>query len=371
MSILNRNVCCILGLPFDVVTLAEATETVDSAMNAAERLFLTTPNLNFSITSLTDAVFFQSVVDSDLIVADGMPIIWIAKLLGMPLSERVAGSDLFAALSTQSGRDKKNSVFFFGGQEGIAEQACQQLNKSSYAMSCCGFYDPGFVSTEAMSTPEIIDFINASHPDFLVVALGAKKGQDWIQKNQQQLNATVISHLGAVVNFVAGNVERAPVFWQRLGLEWLWRIKQEPALWQRYVYDGLVFLRLLLFKVLPLALYDHSMKFSSVFKAPVSISCQESGHHTIIILSGSVHKASLKSVKRCFADRLNDEKGDIMLNCSQLTYIDGAFIATLMLFQRYLNEQNRQLYLQDVPKRISLILDLNNALNRFKLRTSV
>jgi len=85
----------------------------------------------------------------------------------------------------------------------------------------------------------VLQAINASQADFLVVALGAKKGQAWILHNLEHLQVPVVSHLGAVVNFVAGTVQRAPAAWQRAGLEWLWRIKEEPALFGRYWNDGL------------------------------------------------------------------------------------------------------------------------------------
>lgn len=265
-SLLNRELFCILGLPFDAISLSETCSQVNSDIDKKQRCFLTTPNLNFLITAQSDSSFFQSVVDSDLIIADGMPIIWIAKLLGLPFTERVAGSDLFDALSKNKDQKQKSSVFFFGGQQGIAEQACHKLNESSQALSCCGFYDPGFVSVDEMSSADIIEHINSTNPDFLLVALGAGKGQAWIQKNRKKLNAPVLSHLGAVVNFVAGNVIRAPVFWQRCGMEWLWRIRQEPGLWKRYFFDGLAFLKLLSFKVFPLALYDRWLKKICVFQ---------------------------------------------------------------------------------------------------------
>ena len=365
-SILNRDIFCILGLPFDAVNLSETSALITSDIENNQRCFLTTPNLNFLITAQSDLSFFQSVVDSDLIIADGMPIIWIAKLLGIPLIERVAGSDLFDELSRQNGRNKKTSVFFFGGQEGIAELASQKLNESSQSMSCCGFYDPGFVSVDEMSTPPIIDYINKTNPDFLLVALGAGKGQAWIQNNREQLNAPVISHLGAVVNFVAGNVVRAPVFWQRCGLEWLWRIRQEPGLWKRYFFDGLAFLKLLIFKVFPLTFYDRWLKKSDDFKSPASIHYDSATGCCVAKLAGSMQYANLNAIKQAFVDILQGEQIDVKLDCAELTYIDTAFIGTLLLFQQHLNEQGRQLFLQNVPKRVFRLLDLNNILNRFQ-----
>jgi len=365
-SIISRDIFCILGLPFDTVNLSETSTLINSNIDQKQRCFLTTPNLNFLITAQSDSLFFQSVVDSDLIIADGMPIIWIAKLLNIPLTSRVAGSDLFDKLSKQEKQNKKTSVFFFGGQEGIAEKASQELNKSSQAMSCCGFYDPGFVSVEKMSTPKIIENINKTNPDFLLVALGAGKGQAWIQKNREQLNAPIISHLGAVVNFVAGNIIRAPIFWQQCGLEWLWRIKQEPGLWKRYFFDGLAFLKLLTFKVFPLAIYDRKLKRSDFFKTPAIINYQyEENSNCIVNITGSIKHENLNSIKQVFVDILKDKPVDVVLNCSGITYIDSAFIGTLLLFQRQLNQQNCELLLQNLPKHIYKLFNLNNVLNRF------
>jgi len=365
----HRDTWCLLGLPFDAIDLTGAMAIINADIAHQRQHFLSTPNLNFLVNAQSDQEFFQSVVDSDLIIADGMPIIWVAKLLGIPLPERVAGSDLFDALSQQQGLDKKISVFFFGGQENIAQQACQKLNESSHGMSCCGFYDPGFVSVDAMSTAAIMDTINASHPDFLLLSLGAKKGQAWIQKNRHRLNTSVISHLGAVVNFVAGKVERAPGLWQHSGFEWLWRIRQEPALWQRYFYDGLSFTSLLMFKVLPLAIYDRYLKHSNLFNTPLSIRYEKSDNCKIK-LAGSIHYGVLRNLKHNIAKILESNPGDVSFNCSELVYVDAAFIGWLMLFQRYLNEQDRQLYLQKVPKRITRILNLNNALCRFQFKNA-
>lgn len=131
-------------------------------------------------------------------------------------------------------------------------------------MLSCGFFDPGFVSID-LSSVEIINEINAAEPDFVVVALGAKKGQSWIRKSKEHIVAPVISHLGAVINFVAGTVDRAPERWQKCGAELLWHIKCEPDLWQRYFFDGVGFIGLLTTKIIPLAIVDRVLKRSTRF----------------------------------------------------------------------------------------------------------
>jgi len=276
---------------------------------------------------------------------------------------------LFEQLSLRPipAQGEKIKVFFFGGQSGVAEIAHQQLNKTSQGLVSCGYYDPGFVSVEAMSSPEIIDIINAAEADFLVVALGAKKGQQWIQHNRANINVRVVSHLGAVINFVAGHVERAPLFWQRCGLEWLWRIRQEPELWRRYFFDGLAFLNLLTLSVFPLAVYDRWLKRSEAYHRSLDIQCDETIPDEIS-LTGSAHYGNLTALKHHFADLLQqDKRFNVTLNCSQLLYIDGAFVATLLLFQGYLNEQGRELYLCGLPRRIRRLFALNNVLNRFQV----
>jgi len=258
VSEFDRNTVCIGGLPFDVVDMPAAVERIYSAVAARRSFFLSTPNLNFLMTAMKDASFRDSVIHSELSVVDGMPLVWMARLLGFPISERVAGASLFNAL-WHGGMPTKDkpiiSVYFFGGPPGVAELAGRMIDTSAGRMRCAGYFCPGFGSIEEMSSTAIIEAINASGADFLVVSLGAKKGQAWIEHNRGWITVPVLSHLGAVVNFVAGTVNRAPVFWQKNGLEWLWRIKEERSLLKRYVGDGLGMLRFLFQRVIPYAIW--------------------------------------------------------------------------------------------------------------------
>jgi len=368
IPISNRQVWNVLGLPFDAVTLLDATQLIESAVADEKALFLSTPNLNFAISARSDATFFRSLIDSDLCVVDGMWLVWVAKLLGIPLNERVAGATLFEDMSEKP-RASKIKVYFFGGQAGVAEQAHNKLNKTSSGMVSCGFYDPGFVSVEQMSTADIIEGVNAAGADFIVVALGAVKGQAWIQHNRAQLTAPVISHLGAVINFVTGSIKRAPVLWQRMGVEWLWRIKQEPTLWLRYMQDGIAFLGLLSSKVLPLAAYDKFLKSRDFVDEPCTIASLTS-ENNVVSLSGSLKYQQLAPVKDFFSsiiERASTEAStnDLILDFTKVSYIDGAFIATLMLFQGQLEKHGRKLVLRNVPRRVQRILTLNNVGQRF------
>lgn len=241
----QRQVHDILGLPFDAVTLEQAVDHIRWAATTRTRCFFSTPNLNFLMTAQRDEVFKSSVVQSDLSLADGMPIVWLAKWLGVPIKERVAGSDVFEALRHEPNNGEKLKVFFFGGPPGVAQLAAEKINAERGGMVCVGYESPGFGTIEDMSSDQTLAKINNSGADFLVVSLGAVKGQAWITMNLPRLNVPVVSHLGAVVNFVAEQVRRAPRWMQKTGLEWAWRIKEEPGLWRRYFLDGIMLINII------------------------------------------------------------------------------------------------------------------------------
>jgi N-acetylglucosaminyldiphosphoundecaprenol N-acetyl-beta-D-mannosaminyltransferase len=327
-SLFDRDIHCLLGLPFDAVDERSALRVLQDSIALHKRCFLSTPNLNWIVACLQDRELRQSVINSDLSVADGMPIIWVAKLLRIPLRQRVPGSGLLETLR----QDRANpvSVYFFGGPEGVAERACNQLNSELGAMRCAGFECPGFGNVESMSSAQTIAKINASHADFLVVSLGAKKGQAWIERNRQAIIIPVISHLGAVVNFIAGTVARAPLWMQRTGLEWVWRIQQEPGLWRRYFSDGLTFLRLLATRVLPLALYVRINRPASIAEDAPAFECQTDNNSIKVILSGNWIGADLGELRGCFRS-ICQLKLNTQLHMHQITHVDSAFIGLLIL----------------------------------------
>ena len=171
----TRCVYCVLGLPFDAMDTAKTVQLLLARAGSTERCFFSTPNLNFLIASLRDPAFRDSVLRSDMSLADGMPVVWLARLLGLPITTRVAGATVFEQLRAQRAMPLK--VFFFGGPDGVAQQAADVLNAGQGGMRCVGAYSPGFGTLAEMSTPAIVERINASDADLLVVALGAKRGQ--------------------------------------------------------------------------------------------------------------------------------------------------------------------------------------------------
>ncbi len=357
MDDFDREVYCIGGLPFDAIDMAKTMARLRDAKFRKTSCFLTTPNLNFLALSQNDRDFRNSVIYSDIVIADGMPIVWIAKLLGIPVRERVSGSTLFEAFGREWRR--KMTVYFFGGPDGVAAEASKRINEGSIGLTCVGYHSPGFVGVDEMSKSSILDNINASKADFLVVALGAKKGQAWIVKNQSRIKLPIVSHLGAVINFEAQRLKRAPVYLQKIGLEWVWRIKEEPLLWKRYWYDGWFFLRLLATKIFPHVLW---LRFNQrrlerlSYKSIVALDYERVDCR--LIVSGAVLdpiSQEIRSVIRQASLQIKNVQVDIV----NAEYLSFGFLGLLLLLKKQLDKQGLQLKVVGLRPEMRKLFDWN------------
>jgi N-acetylglucosaminyldiphosphoundecaprenol N-acetyl-beta-D-mannosaminyltransferase len=314
---------------------------------------LSTPNVNIVVGCRKDAGYREMVADCDLSVADGAPLVWVARLLGIPIRERVAGSDLFQHL--RSAAEPRLAVYFYGGADGVAEAACRKLNAELRGLAGAGFESPGFGTLEEMSSEESISRINTSGADFVLVSLGARNGQAWIVRNRARVTVPVISYLGAVMNFVAGTVQRAPLLLQRAGLEWLWRIWQEPALWRRYLSDGWMFLGLLFTRALPLAWLMRSAGKHATSGGQVEVQAPEGESVVTIRLGGAWVAQNLQPLRQCFSQAVLHAK-DVGLEMAEVSFVDNAFIGLLLVLRRDLRRRGRRLVLAHTGKRVRRIL---------------
>ena len=184
---------------------------------------------------------------ADFVTADGMPIVLLSKLMRNPLPERVTGADMVPAICRRCAEEGL-SVYVLGGDKAVVEAAFKKLRVESCELRVAGV-DDSFVKLD-QDQPEIIDRINAVKPDVLFVALGNPKQELWMGRNRAKLDVGVMIGIGGTFNFIAGKVKRAPKWIQRCGLEWIYRILQEPGrLWRRYAY-GLFKFSWLSFRIL-------------------------------------------------------------------------------------------------------------------------
>jgi N-acetylglucosaminyldiphosphoundecaprenol N-acetyl-beta-D-mannosaminyltransferase len=332
----QREVWCVLGLPFDAIDVVTAVQRFRDAALSRTPCFVSTPNLNFLVAARSDEAFRSTVLRSDLSVADGMPLVWVARTLGIPIPERVAGASIFEALSRHAGAPL--GVYFFGGPEGSAAKACEQLNRKAGGLHCVGYHMPGFGSVESMSDDATLARINASGASFVVVSLGAKKGQAWIEHNRARLDAPLLCHLGAVVNFVAGSVSRAPPWMQRLGLEWLWRVKEERGLWRRYSQDGGQFASLLFSRVLPYAMYLRTSRPSAQELNGAKLVSKMQGRQATLVLQGAWTHENLQPLRDALT-KCDGSASALHIDLHDVIFVDSAFIGLLLLARgRYAGE---------------------------------
>lgn len=334
----QRPVFCLLGLAFDQVDLPTVVQRLGRAARERTHLVLSTPNVNNIVAVQRDAAFRDAVTRCQWVVADGMPLVWMARLLGIS-TRRVAGSDLFQALMRGDGGPLR--VYFFGAPEGMAEAACARLDRDGGPMRGAGWHYPGFGTVAEMAAPGVVARINAADPDFVVVALGTAKGQQWIERVGPGLHAPLLSHLGAVVNFVAGSVRRAPLLMQNAGFEWLWRIREEPALWRRYAKDAWALSGLILRSVLPLAA-RRVLRVAVPVRSSARVELLMQGASgTRLILAGHWLPADLGRLRDALTAATALD-GALVIDAQALGSVDHSFIG--LLIRLYGHQHQRALH---------------------------
>lgn len=230
------------GIPIHAVRGRECVEHVFASLASGHGGWIVTPNLDHLRRLTRDASFRELCARADLRVADGMPLLWAARLQRTPLPERVAGSNLIWTLSERAAREGR-SVYLLGGDPGTAEEAARVLRERSPSLRIAGIAcpPPGF-ERDARTSDELASAIERSGADLVLVALGSPKQEQVIDAWRARLPRAWWIGIGISFSFVAGRVQRAPLWMQRAGLEWLHRLAQEPRrLARRYLIDGLPF----------------------------------------------------------------------------------------------------------------------------------
>lgn len=352
---LARNVFGLLGLPIDAIDFAALLKSMEAAAGDAAPFLISTPNVNFMVKSQHNSEFRESILLSDLCLVDGMPLIWIAKLLQIPIYERIAGADLFGRLKSTNGGIRRLKVFLFGGGEGTAEAVCEKLNGQRCGLECVGVLNPGFGTIEEMSTTAIIDAINESRADLLAVFFSAEKAQAWLMHNHGRLRAPIRAQFGATINFEAGTVKRAPHFLRSTGFEWLWRIKEEPYLWRRYWNDGISLFHMLTTCVLPLIIDARGRKLNNVH---LLVSSSENTTSVTLALSGPATTAYAEAAVQHFRNALNTGK-QITVDISDTSNIDSRFFGLFLMVRKQLAVQGKQIRFTGISPRTRRIFRLN------------
>jgi 1,2-diacylglycerol 3-beta-glucosyltransferase len=227
------------GVPVDRVGMSGALMLLRNALEERRQVQVATVNVDFLVGAQRSPELRAVLASSEVNVADGTPVVWLSRLLGRPVPERVAGTDLVPAIAAEAARGGF-AVFLLGGEGGVAGIAARRLAREHEGIRIAGWLEPPRAPLEALDSESMVAAVNEAQPDVLLVALGNPKQELWIAQHRHLLpSVSVLIGVGCVFDLMAGRARRAPRWMQRSGLEWLHRLAGEPRrLARRYVNDG-------------------------------------------------------------------------------------------------------------------------------------
>lgn len=229
-----------LNIKVDNLTMDQAIDKIEQLVIPKGCSYVVTPNVDHIVRVEDDEEFKKVYDDADLVLTDGMPLIWISRYLHNPIVEKVSGSDLLPRVCEMAAK-KGFRVYILGAAEGVAEKAAENLVHTYPGLKIVGTCSPSYgFEKNNDEICKIIQKVNNAQPDILAVSLGSPKGEKFIYKYLDQLNVPLSMQIGAAVDFLAGNVKRAPKWMSNCGLEWLYRTIMEPKrLAKRYYHDAI------------------------------------------------------------------------------------------------------------------------------------
>ncbi len=228
----------VLGIPINAMTMSQALDAIDDAISARKSVQIGVVNAAKVVKMHRDPALRQDVLSSDLIFADGMSVVWASRILGRRLPERVAGIDLMMGMFVR-GQAKGYRIFFLGATDEVLGAVVERVGREFPGVQVAGKHNGYFTGNEE---EEIARRIRDSRADILLVAITSPKKEKFLARWSETIDVPVCHGVGGSFDVYAGKVERAPESWQRLGIEWLYRLKQEPGrLWKRYLVTNTLF----------------------------------------------------------------------------------------------------------------------------------
>lgn len=228
------------------LNMSETIRAVERMIERNQKAYVVPINVDVVVKIESNPKLKQVVDEAEIVLVDGQPLVWVSKLYKRPVKEKISGSDLVPELCKNAAK-KGHTIFIIGGMDGIAEKAKKNLERKYKGIKIVGTYAPpfGFERNE-MELKKINNMISDKQPDLLIACFGCPKQELWVCDNYKKYGAKVSICAGATVDFMAGNVKRAPKWMSDHGLEWLYRATQDPKrLIKRYFVDDMKIIKLI------------------------------------------------------------------------------------------------------------------------------
>ena len=327
----------VLGVAIDNLTMDQVVDTVVAQIAEGGFHQIATANVDFVMKSVVDEELREVLNRCDIVVADGMPLVWASRLLGVRLKERVTGADLVPRL-TELSAERGYRVFLLGATEESSAGTVAWMRSKFPGICIAGRHCPSIQALEEMDHEKILALIEESRPDILLVAFGNPKQEKWLAMHRHRLKVPVCIGVGGSFDFLSGRVRRAPLWMQSAGLEWLYRAIQEPSrLAVRYLSNATGLLR-----YLPGQLVTMAAQASG--RSNVQINEETMGPAKVLRIKGSF---TGELVPRFEADVRRDflAGSHVVLDLSETTYIGADALGTLIHLQSAARRWKRELWL--------------------------
>lgn len=229
----------VLGCPVDRMTISQCLDHFETVIAAGRTCHIVVVNAAKVVKARSDRELAEIIAGADLVGADGVPVVWASRLLGEPLPARVNGTDLMEALFALAAR-KGYRVFLLGARQPVIENAVRRLGVRYPTLRIAGYRHGYFDSLE--DERQAVQMINEAQPDILMLGMSTPMKEHWVRRHKELLKVPIIHGVGGSFDIVGGITKRAPKWMQVSGLEWLFRLIQEPRrMWRRYLVTNAVF----------------------------------------------------------------------------------------------------------------------------------
>jgi N-acetylglucosaminyldiphosphoundecaprenol N-acetyl-beta-D-mannosaminyltransferase len=243
----------VLGVRVDAVQIPDVVSRMEEWIKRRDACrYIAVTDMHSLMQAQHAESFKRILLDADLVVPDGFPLVWLGRRKGIALRRRVYGPELMERFCEESTAQGYRH-FFYGGAQGVAEDLSIRLTARFPALQIAGTYCPPFRPLTQQEDEQVVSMINGVRADVVWVGLGAPKQERWMSEHQRRLNAPVLVGVGAAFDFHTGRIAQAPLWMREHGLEWLFRLSREPGrLWRRYLIYGTQFVALVLLESLGL-----------------------------------------------------------------------------------------------------------------------
>ena len=377
-----RKLLVILGVPVDNLSMDEAMARCDAFIAAGRASGRTaqiaTVNADFVVNSLHDPELRRILQEADMSTADGMPLVWASRLLGGPLPGRVTGADMVPALAKRAAA-KGYSVFFLGARPGIAVQAAAILQQRNPGLKVAGIYSPPPASVLEMDRTAV-ELIQAARPDILLVAFGNPKQEKWIRMYAPELHVPIAIGIGGTLDMIVGVTKRAPAWMQKAGLEWAYRMAQEPRrLVKRYLHDFGYFGYFLFqqwwamrqgtaVSMVPIAPEPPAPAPPIAPEIPTAVEATPASTMTVLRPQGRIDAANTSRFVET-AQRALATSPHLTVSLKAVTFLDSTALGALVGLANEARAADGALYLVEVPKVLNDLLTLVRLQHFFEIHT--